>query len=294
MKPRTLLLLLIVIVILSGCANLAPHPPLPADGPNVTVSVLRDTPGLSDYPIGAYTIPNSQVIVTKPRKISTLEGGFAVLGVMAAHSSGKKASKELVAGVENVLGKMLNGYFEEAIFSVADKSETAKYWSIENTIGEGGKIVLTPFAYLAPDSDGNGRLILFVKSLYLNNKGKKEWSSRYIYQDRAEYQIKGKDSWTSDSGKHFQEALSRGSQRIVKAMLEDTNRQVAGWSPKPAIIKSSFYDSEPMLLEGEIMKISSEEVIFNGAGGGPSQSLLHGINILPRASVEILSPLAKK
>lgn len=67
---------------LVGCASFAPHTQMPASGKHIAIQVLELEPGMNDYPIGAYTIPNSQVVITKPRKISMLEGAFGLLGVI--------------------------------------------------------------------------------------------------------------------------------------------------------------------------------------------------------------------
>lgn len=267
---------------LYGCASMALLPPIPVTGKQVSVQVLEDAPGMNDYPIGAYTIPNSQVIITKPRQISTGEGAFGALGVLAAHSSGKKDSKALIEGHETALGLSLKSPLENAVkLATADSS---KAWIVGNQSGQDGRIELAPFAYISPDEAGNGTLFMFMKANYYDAKGSKMWSSRYIYQHKDIRPIRGEASWTSNDAQYFRKAIDQGYRDLANVMIKDSDRAGSGWRAEPATLKAPFFTAITLELKGEVLQKTDHTVIFNAGNGG----ILHGINVVPRNSVEIL------
>lgn len=273
------LLIILTITLLSGCATFTPHSELPAGGQITKLTVSDEVPGMNDYPIGAYVVPNSQIVITKPRTISTLEGGFGALGVLSAHSSGKKDSQALVAGHEESLSMMLSKDVRVAIEGVIPDFEKAQHWTFTGS-DKGAKLELTPYVHLSPDETGESRVYLFLKVKYYDEKGASSWNSRYIYCHPKTYPIIGDGSWTADNARLFKQVIDEGYQQIAKVMIKDSSRSAAGWSPRPVRIKAPFFAE----LNGEILEETTDSIVFNAEGGG----IFYGINILPRNQVEIL------
>jgi len=279
-----------LLLALAGCATFAPHPQLPAADQSVRIDVLDKEPGMNDYPIGAYVIPDSQVVVTKPRKISRAEGGFGVLGVLGAHASGKKDSKALVAGQEDTLALVLQEDVKNAVARAASRFAIARGWSVDGKGAKAARMELTPFVHIAPNADGTAELYLFLITKLYDADGSKAWSSRFVYPHPQRRAIAGRAGWAANGGVRFKRAVKEGYQEIVGAMVKDADRSKSGWAPRAARVRGPFLSTVDSLeLEGEILEETPERLVFNAAGGG----LVYGINILPREEVQILPPSGK-
>ncbi len=280
----------ILLLALAGCATFAPHPQLPAADQSVRIEVLDKQPGMNDYPIGAYVIPDSQVVVTKPRKISRVEGAFGVLGVLGSHASGKEGSKALVAGQEDTLALVLQWDVKKAVARAASRFDTARGWSVDGKGTNVARMELTPFVHIAPNADGTADLYLFLLTKFYDAGGAKTWSSRFVYLHPQRRVIAGRDGWAANGGVRFKRAIKEGYEEIVKAMVKDAARSKSGWTPRAARVRGPFVSTVDSLeLEGEILEETPDRLVFNAAGGG----LVYGINILPRDEVEILPPKGK-
>lgn len=279
-----------LLLALAGCATFVPHPQLPAADQSVRIDVLDKEPGMNDYPIGAYVLPHSQVVVTKPRKISRMEGGLGVLGVLGAHASGKQDSKALVAGQEDTLALVLQEDVKTAVARAASRFDIARGWSVDGKGAKAARMELTPFVHIAPNADGTADLYLFLVTKLYDVDGSKAWSSRFVYLHPQRRVIAGPDGWAANGGVRFKQAIKEGYGEIVRAMVKDAARGKSGWSPRAARVRGPFLTTVDSLeLEGEILEETPDKLVFNAAGGG----LVYGINILPRDEVQILPPTAK-
>lgn len=270
---------------IGGCATFTPHAALPVGDEPVRLVVLDTQPGMSDTVIGSFVVPDSQVVVTKPREISRVEGGFGVLGVLAANADGKKDSQALLGGQETALQVGQGERLRRAIEGEATRSGAADRWSFDAASGGKAALELTPFVYIASDAEGRSNLNVVVKAKFTGGQSG-GWSSRYVYRAPDAYPLVGPRSLTEADGVLFKRVIDEGYRQIARVMLKDAARTKSGWSPRPARIDGPFFGAgETLALNGEILEETADSVVFNAEGGG----LVYGINILPRDQVKIMA-----
>jgi hypothetical protein len=166
-------------------------------------SQVSEAPGL------ASCVPNSQVLVVKYRGLSTVEGGFRLLGVLAANSDGKKQSREAMAGTEGAFGLDVAAITHDINRKKLSEEDAPNNWRLARVNAAGGTMEVTPYAFISSMASGDARIYVFLKSKYRNGGGK-DWGSRYIYHGAEIRLLAGSGSWSENDGARFRQAVTQG------------------------------------------------------------------------------------
>lgn len=271
----------IASLMLSGCATITTSTPPPVSGSSASLEISADGPGMNDYPLGAYEIPNSQVAVIKHRGMSKVEGGFGLMGVMHAHSDGKAKSKEALKGVEDSFRLDVAEVTRELVQRKLTESNTALDWRYVSPSQkpQGDLMEVTPYVFLSPMASGDARLYVYFKARY-RAKGAKEWSTRYVYHGADMRPITGAGSWSENNGAHFKAAVNKGVSQAIDVMLQDA---ASNWPERrQANVTARFAPGldTPETVAGDILMETSEYTLFTP--NISNMTLTYGVHIIPK------------
>jgi hypothetical protein len=222
LKPtlRGLLLAVLGSVALSGCASYDLIKPAPAESQPIEIAYSSEGPsGWSDLPIGAYRLPNSQVIV------SGYQGGgvgfaFGLIGLAVQDEVETNTGKGKVEGAQAALHVNLAAQAQDVTTSLIKSGQFGNAFSTGPTGGP--LLTVTPYIVITYMNDTDVRPFLILKtSLRSSGAGRSGWTSRYIASEGSPLPLTGEHSYAADSGSLLNATLSKELEAGIKFMLTD-------------------------------------------------------------------------
>ncbi len=258
--------------------------PFPLKEEKFTIAVTGDAPsGWNDVPTGAYTIPDTRVVVTKARKISRTEGAFGILGVLAAHSAGSEDGKAVIGEHAQAFRVDLKSEAEQILAAKRNQAALPN-WVTEADAAH--TLKLTPYIFVTPLEKGTARVYTVVKAALVDANESESWWTRYIAYPAEVRPLTGEASWTEKDGAAFKRAATAGLAEAIDAMLRQLHADTAAAPRKPVMLETMFAGvSELIDVKGELLQEAPEQLIFSPVQG--KGSIIYGVHILPRKDVRL-------
>jgi hypothetical protein len=210
---------IIPLAALAGCATYDRTKAPPAEAGPISVQYSSTgASGWSDLPMGAYQVPNSDVVISGHQK----GGGFGMLfgaaGVLAESAVEAHQGKSAVSGAQDALhidlasqadrltkDALASGRFGGAFTATADAN--------------GAALQVDPYTVLTFVNDSDVQPYVVLKA---SLKG--GWSTRYISSVGAPLALAGDGSLTANGGERLKAVLDTELKHAVDAMLDDVAR----------------------------------------------------------------------
>jgi hypothetical protein len=236
----------------------------------------------SDIPMGAYRIPQSQVIVAGHQ-----EGGvnFGLInGIVTVAPTVSGGSQEIVAvkSSQQALQISLTTLAPVVLRTLLESSTFANAYTLEQdpsapVLSIGGDIVLMF------ETESRIRPFVVLQATLTGPRGSHvTWAMRYAASVGAPRALTGDEGWTVDGGAALQAVVSLEMQRALAVMFTDisspfvrdrnSKTTVQGYFP---FIKGRFQ------VIGYLLGEDANSVVF--VPDVPTTSLLHGIQVMDKS-----------
>lgn len=270
-------LILVSLVVLSGCASFKHIANYPTPAEPVTVSVVsKPMSKMSELPVGAYYDPTRQIIISGHQKGLGWGMLFGVVGVLVADSA-NKSSAETRFGASATSSTTDLVTLTKAVLDDELTKGRAPRWSAATGSGQ---LQLSPYALFTVLPNGKARLHALLKAEIPAKSGDAAWSVRYYVPAPGEYTIEGDDGWMKQD--RFATALRIALQRGVELCMDDTNGKFTAVQRK-AKAKGlfPFMNIEQFELPVLIVQESPDTVVARLAVG--DAAVMSGTHVLNKA-----------
>ena len=211
---------LALVALLAGRSNAQPAPPGPTPSPPVRVTFSSAGAGMNDLPIGAYRVPDSNIVVSGHQKGSLAGVLFGVLGVLAENAVDTQVNKGAVGGARSALHFDVAKQAEDDTRAALQSGRYGQAFSLD-----GGSDVpaMTVYAYASITfvSDTEVRPYVILKAV-LKPSGGRQQTQRYICCAGEALPLAGDNGLTANGGERLQRILTHEADEAVNLMLTDT------------------------------------------------------------------------
>jgi hypothetical protein len=286
---RTLLSLLALTGLLTGgCATMMTRNfPKPLD--SLTIGLSNDKPGYrSDWPSGAYEIPNTNIYVSTVNGDQDVSGAQFLFGIIGRELAGGAiagGAKDKMNGQESALDFDLNAMTDDALKRVLAKSKDTQRFSIEPN-AKASSVLLTPYVVFSHVDDNNARMWVVLN---VELRGEEPWYCRYLAGVGKPRPMSGPGSWTENKGEAAGQLIGYNLDRELEVMFYDFDGKLRNPNVPLAYYngKWMFYRT-PQPVEVQVLKQTDYfDVVLPQIGDGQYFS---GVNILPKDFNEPAQP----
>jgi hypothetical protein len=277
---------------LGGCATFDRTKPAPAQAGPIAIRISNDTLGMNDLPLGAYRVPDSQVIVSGRQ--SPTAGGigmmFGLVGVLVADAVETHRTANAVSDAEKVLHIRLDGELRADLAAqVADPAFKNRY-----TLGQpgGATLEILPALVLTYTDDTHVRPFVDLKVRLLDRSGAEAWSTRYFASTGYDRTMDGPGGWAEHDGAALKASVSASLRQAVKVMLADVATPYARDEKKRFAVATAIpFVHQRFQLVGMDLAEDDQYIAFLPHVG--DASVMSGVNVLDKRVV-VLRPATDK
>ena len=184
------------------------------------LTIAYSDKGLSglDGPMGTYTLPKANVVITGHQSGSPLAGIlFGPIGMLAKSAADSASGKGKLGNAESVLSIDVTALTKTATDTVLATGKFAQSFTKETAAGV---LTIQPFALLTFVNDNDVR-VWAVAATTISRNGKTEWSSRYFANFGKPTPLTGPGSLTENDGAEFKAQLAKSMEHLIAASLDD-------------------------------------------------------------------------
>lgn len=221
----------------------------------------KQTSKWTDLPLGVYSVPNSDVIISGHQK-----GGaapmllFGVVGLAVQSSVNAQNGKEAMASAEQALTIAIDDEAKAVLARlIAEPDNAAKFTmdATENKFEVTGAVVLS----FANQAEALPYVTLRVK--LLDKKGKKLWTTRYIASEGGRRPVIGEGSWTENGGALLQANVSKNIETAIRTMLRDIRNPYPRDEASLLTAKGFFpHVNKPLQVVGYKLAEENGQILF--------------------------------
>lgn len=268
---------------LGACATYERTKPAPAVAAPLSVTISSEQlSGWTDLPIGAYKVPDSDVIITGHQKGVALAGPlFGLIGLAVVHAANASSSAAGVANTEQAMRIKLNDVTRAEIErQIADASLADRY-----SMRPGGvQLDVSSGLLLSYVSDTQVRPYLILKATINGADRKPLWFTRYFASTGEAKALEGPGSWTADGGEPLRAALSINMRQAVKVMLTDIARPKARDDKQMTVVEGHLPFVRPRVaMLGYLVADDDRYIAFAPKMG--DASALSGVSVMDKSVV---------
>jgi len=267
---------------ISGCVNLDSPPPILKSHRVVVNFTNQGLSALSEIPMGAYRIPQSQIIISGHQQGGVNFGSINGIVTVAPTVSGGSKEIAAVKSSQQALQISLTTLAPAVLRTLLESSTFADGYTLEPdpsapVLSIGGDIVLMF------ETEARVRPFVVLNATLTGPRGSGVmWAMRYSASVGAPRALAGDDGWTVDGGAALQAVVSLEMQRVLTVMFTDIsspfvrNRNskttAQGYFP---FIKGRFQ------VIGYLLGEDANSIVF--VPDVPTTSMLHGVQVMDKS-----------
>jgi hypothetical protein len=267
---------------ISGCVNLDSPASILKSQRVVVKFTDQGLSALTDIPMGAFRIPQSQVIVSGYQ-----QGGvnFGLIhGIVTVSPTVSGGSKEIadVKSSQQALQISLTTLAPAVLHTLLESSPFAEEYTLEEdpsaaVLSIGGDIVLMF------ESESRIRPFVVLQATLTGPRGSRvTWAMRYAASVGAPRALTGDEGWTVDGGAALRAVVSLEMQRALAVMFTDISSPFARDRNSKTTVQGYFpFIKGRFQVIGYLLGEDGNSVIF--VPDVPTTSLLHGIQVMDRS-----------
>ena len=225
---------------LAACATYNRTRPAPAVDGAIAVNVLagNQLSTWGDLPVGAYRVPDSDVIVMGHQRGQGIAAMmFGVVGLAIAHAANSSATAAGTTNVEQILRIRLSEQTRAEVDGLIARAPLAERFGKAPGAAQLDVSSALLLSYL---NDGKVRPFIALKVALNDADRRPVWETRYFASLGQTRSLEGADSWTAGEGDPLRQAVSAGLRRALRFMLEDVVRPYPRDDEKKILMEADF------------------------------------------------------
>jgi hypothetical protein len=271
-----------VPIALSGCVNLDSPPPIAQSRRVVVNFTNQGLSAWSEIPMGAYRIPNSQVIVSGHQEGGVNFGLINGIVTVAPTVSGGSQTIAAVKSSQQALQISLKTLAPAVLHTLLESDTFSAKYTLEQdplapVLSIGGDIVLM--------FENESRVRPFVvlnATLTAPHGSRVTWAMRYTASIGAPRALTGDGSWTVDGGAALQTIVSLEMQRALAVMFTDVSSPFVRDRHSKTTAQGYFpFIKGRFQVIGYLLSEDAESIVF--VPDVPSTSMLHGVQVMDKS-----------
>ncbi len=276
----------IVCLSLTACATYERAKPAPAMSGSISVKVNDDTlSGWSDLPIGAYKVPESDVIVTGHQRGHVAGVLFGVVGQAITHMANSNSAAAGVSNVEQILRIKLSDRTRGEIENMIAEQPLAAKFSMQP--GD-AQLDVSSALLLSYVNDTDVRPFVVLKVALKGTDDRPSWETRYFASTGQARPLEGADSWTANDGEPLRTVMAANLRQAVKVMLNDVAQPYTRNDRYMMVVEADFpYLRQRMQILGYKLMEDEKYIAFVPKVG--DVMVLSGVNVFDK-SVTVYRP----
>lgn len=290
--PRLAFLLLAIVPLQINAK--VPKGTMTAPAQEGPVQVEFSTAAISkwtDLPLGAYRVPNSDVIVSGHQK-----GGaapmllFGLVGVAVQSSVNAGNGKDAMASAEKALTFSID---EESKAKLAELMADPTYaGKFTKSVTGDRKFEVTGAVVLSFANRQDVLPYVTLRVKLMQGGDDKLWTTRYIASKGARRPLVGEGSWTADSGAPLRTQVSILLDSAIRTMLNDIASPYARDEASLLTVKGFFpHVNKPLQVVGYKLGEENGQILFLPKLG--TTIVFAGVNLLDPSTM-VINPWTKK
>jgi uncharacterized protein YceK len=275
---------LIVSLTMTGCATykMTQSAPVTTDTINIQYTD-EELSGWSDLPMGTYSVPDSQVIISGHQKGGDAGLLFGVIGVVIQGAVNSSDGEESVENLENSLKVTLTPLAQELTKKLISKKELENRFTTSGH-DSGQVLSITSAVIITYVNDTDVRPYVILKaSLTDSTSSKTVWTTRYIASSGTPHPLAGEQSFTSDQGALLKSTIAIALEQSIKFMLEDISSPKIRDDAKLTIVQGYFPYMKPK-LEVVGYTVAEDEKFIAFAPKIGDAVVFTGVNIIDKSA----------
>ncbi len=266
---------------LGGCATYDRMAPAPVQAQPIAIHFSDDTLGLNDLPLGAYRVPNSEVIVSGHQKAG-VGAAFGLIGALVSDAIDTHRGANVVdASAAMLTLKLDNEARADIEAQLADESLKQKFTLAK---AAGVHLEIVPAVILTFVDDTRARPYVELKVSLQDAGNRSLWDTRYFASTGVERPLQGPASWGEQDGAAFKASISASLAQAVKVMLHDVAAPYARDEKQRRVAQTRVpYMKQRLQLVGVSLVEDDQYVAFVPKIG--DVMVMSGVNVLDKSVI---------
>lgn len=264
---------------LAGCATYDHMAAAPVQSQPIAIEFSKDQLGLNDLPLGAYRVPDSEVIVSGHQAA----GAGAAFGLIGALVSDAIDSHRGANAIESST-KMLTLKLDDEVRADIQAQLAGDALKQKFTLAKGtaARLTILPAVIVTFVDGTRARPYVELKVELLDAGGKSLWATRYFASTGVERALQGPDSWGENDGAAFKASISASLAQAVKVLLNDVATPYARDEKKMQLVQARVPYMKPRFqLLGLGLVEDDKYVAFVPKIG--DVAVMSGVNVLDKS-----------
>jgi hypothetical protein len=266
-------------LVASGCATYDRTKAAPAQTEPIALHFTHDSLGLNDLPLGAYRVPESEVIVSGHQTTGGIGMAFGLVGVLVSDAIDSHRGANAVGTSEKVLQLRIDDearrYIETQLASEPLQRKFTWGKGVDKTLD------ITPAVVLTFVDDLQARAYVELKVALKDASGQSTWDTRYFASTGTERRLAGPGSWTENDGAALKASITASLAQAVKVMLADIAAPYPRDDARLRFVQARVpYVHQAMQMTGYGLVEDEHYVVFTPKIG--DASVLSGVNIFDK------------
>jgi hypothetical protein len=221
----------------------------------------KQTSKWTDLPLGVYSVPNSDVIISGHQK-----GGaapmllFGVVGLAVQSSVNSQNGKETTASAEQALTISIDDEAKAVLARLIAEPDNAAKFTMDAT---DSKFEVTGAVVLSFANQAEALPYVTLRVKLLDKKGKKLWTTRYIASEGDRRPVIGEGSWTENGGALLHANVSKNIETAIRTMLRDIGNPYPRDEASLLTAKGFFpHVNKPLQVVGYKLAEENGQILF--------------------------------
>ena len=274
----------LLLVNLTGCATFEHIKPAPPQSQAITLKISpEELSAWSDLPIGAYRIPDSQVIISGHQQGAGAGLLFGLIGLAVAHAANVNAGADSVKDIESQLRVNLNEQVKTSIQQIVASNQFNKRFT-QTDIAGNSKLFITPALVLSYLSETDIRPFVVLKVNLVGMDNQTIWTTRYFASAGDARPLTGTNGWLENGGAAFKDVVQSNLDLAMRTMVADIVKPFPRDEKDLTMIQANFPYMRQR-LQTVVLKLNEDDRYLTTAPRFGDLMVFSGVNIFDKSTI---------
>ncbi|MFI4934029.1 MAG: hypothetical protein ACHP7N_05390 [Caulobacterales bacterium] len=283
---------LVLAALLAGGARAETANPPPTPSPPVRVTYSSRGAGMNDIPVGAYRVPDSNVLISGHQKGGAVGLLFGPVGILAQSAINSQAGKQAVSGARDALRFDVPKQAEDETRSVLQSGRYGQIFTLDDG-SDGPQLTVYAYASITFVTDTDVRPYVILKAVPKpEHSGDHQQTVRYICCAGEALPLAGDNGLTANGGALLQKIFAQEVDDAVNLMLTDAAHSYTRDEQNLVAVDAHFpFVRNRLRVTGYELSEDRDSIVFAPKLG--SLIVFSGVEKMDKASISY-RPATKK